>query len=93
VATRTFVLTGLPSNTEVTIVKTSDRSELFHVENSSGSVEYGFDAALSGTEVDVLIHHIDYDPNIGSLYDYDLPSENTSVPITLITDYTYNNPT
>ena len=87
-----FTLTGLPANTEVTIVKTSDRSELYHVENSSGDVVYNYGATEQGLDVDVLIHHINYDPNIGSLYDYVLPSIDTSLPITLVNDETYYNP-
>jgi hypothetical protein len=92
VSPKILTITGLPSNTEVTIVKTSDRSELYHIENSSGNVVYNYGAAEAGLSVDVLIHHIDYDPNIGSLLDYTLPAVNTSVPVALVDDPTYNNP-
>ena len=38
----TLTLTGLPANTEVSIVKVSDRSVLHHVENTSGDVVYNY---------------------------------------------------
>lgn len=87
-----LTLTGLPSNTEVTIVKVSDGSELYHIENSSGDVVYNYGAGEQGLNVDVLIHHINYDPNIGNLLSYILPSVNTSLPVALILDQTYYNP-
>lgn len=88
----TLTISGLPSNTEVTIVKVSDRSELYHIENSSGDVAYAYGAAEVGLSVDILIHHLDYDPHIGNYYDYTLPSSNTPILVNLITDETYNNP-
>jgi len=93
VSSVSLTISGLPSNTEVTIVKTSDRSELFHVENSSGDVVYSYGSAEVGLEVDILIHHIDYDPHIGNYFDYTLPSADTPILVNLISDETYNNPT
>ena len=85
-----FTLTGLPSNTEVTIVNASTRAELHHTENSSGDEVYEYSAG--GTVVDVLMHHVDYDPHIGQLLNYTLPSVSTTLPISLVLDSTYNNP-
>jgi len=83
----TFKLTGLPSNTEVTIVNASTRAELYHIENSSGDVTHTY--TTGGAVVDVLIHHVDYDPHIGQLLDYTLPSISTTLPVTLVLDNTY----
>jgi len=93
VSSVSLTISGLPANTEVTIVKTSDRSELHHTENSSGNVVYAYGAAEVGLEVDILIHHIDYDPNIGNYFDYILPSADTPILVNLISDETYYNPT
>lgn len=83
-----LTLTGLPSNTEVTIVNASTRAELHHTENSSGDETYEYSSG--GTVVDVLMHHVNYDPHIGQLLDYTLPSVSTSLPVSLVLDNTYD---
>lgn len=87
----TVTLTGLAANTEVTVVRQSDSVELYHLENSSGNVVYDY-TADSGTVVDILIFHIDYDIDVSNVLDYTLPSSNAIIPITQVPDLNYNNP-
>lgn len=88
----TLTLKGLPSNTEVTIVKVSDRTVLYHIENSDGDVVYNYGSAEIGLVVDILSMHLDYDPNLGQMFDYTLGSEDVAIPISLVLDPTYYNP-
>lgn len=88
----TLTLTGLPANTEVTIVRVSDRAVLHHTENAGGSEQFGYGSAYVGTVVDILCHNLDYDPTFGSILDYTLASENSSVPIQMVPDNIYYNP-
>ena len=88
----TLTLTGLPDNTEVSIVKVSDRTVLYHVENTSGNVVYNYGASEIGLVVDILSVHLDYDPNLSQIFDYTLGSANATIPISLVSDPTYYNP-
>lgn len=87
-----LTLKGLPDNTEVTIAKVSDRTVLKNVPNSSGDVVYNYGSAEIGLVVDILCVHLDYDPNLGQIFDYTLGSENATIPISLVPDPTYLNP-
>jgi len=87
-----LTITGLPTNTAVSIIKVSDRSEMYRVDNSSGDVLYSFGSAEVGVVVDLLFIHLDYDPEIGSYYSYTLLIGDKSVPGALVADPTYSNP-
>ena len=89
---RTLTLTGILENSEVTIVRDSDSTELFHVENVSvtGQVQYTYDAADASTATTVLIFHVsDAEPINFSL---SLPSSDTSIPISQSDDRIFENP-
>ena len=88
----TLTLTGLATNTEVTVVRQSDSAVLHHTENvTTGSDSYQYNTG--GTLVDVLIFHVDYDIDVSNLMDYTLPSSDTTIPITQVLDLNYYNPT
>lgn len=88
---KTLTLTGMVSGTEVTIVSAS--IELFHEENvsSSGSINYVYNYEANKI-VDILIFHVDYDPNLSSIFNYTLLSTDATIPIQQIDDRVYNNP-
>lgn len=90
------VLTNLELNTEVTYVKVSDGSVLFHVENATtadGGGKYKTTYTHGGIDtVNVLIHHISYQPDISNIYNLVLPASDTSVKIQMFPDLNYENP-
>jgi hypothetical protein len=96
-ATFSFTITGLELNTEVTIVTAGTSTELFHVENattSDGGGKYQVTYTHSGGgNVDVLIHHVDYQPDINNSYGLTLPNSNSSVKVNMFDDINYENPT
>lgn len=96
VANYSFTITGLELNTEVTIVTAGTSTELFHVENattSDGDGKYKVSYSHSGgASVDILIHHIDYKPDISNQYGVTLPSSNSSIKIAMFDDENYENP-
>lgn len=89
-ASYSHTLVGLELNTEVTYALTGDRTVVFHVENTStpdGLGKYKTSYTHGGTEtVDVLVHHLDYQPDISCIYDLALPTTNTTVKITQFED-------
>lgn len=91
------VLTGLELNTEITYVTKDTATELFHVENASvsdGDGKYKTTYThLGGAEVDILIHHVDYKPDISNIYGITLPNGDTSVKVKMFDDENYFNPT
>jgi hypothetical protein len=97
VANYSFTITGLELNTEVTIVTAGTSTELFHVENattSDGGGKYQVTYSHSGgASVDVLIHHVDYQPDVNNIYGLTLPSANSSVKVNMFEDLNYDNPT
>ena len=84
-------LTNLVQNTEVTYVRVSDQTVLFNVENVDGTgiTEYTHGG---GETVDILIHHINYVPDISNIYDLVLPNANVEVKIQQFLDDVYYNP-
>lgn len=92
VATFNHILTNLVLNTEVTYVRVSDGAELFHVESVDGTgiTQYTHGG---GEVVDVLIHHIDYQPDISNIPNLTLPNADASVKIQQFPDPNYENPT
>ena len=91
IVTATLTLTGLPTGTLVTIVDVADRNNvLFQATvGVANQISYSYGGSEAGTIVDVLFMNQLFDPNIGDLYDFTLPSIDTSIPISLITDRTY----
>lgn len=97
VANFDFTITGLELNTEVTIVTTGTSTELHHTENATVSDGAGKYKAVythsGGATVDVLIHHVDYKPDISNIIGLTLPSVNSSAKVTMFADENYYNPT
>ena len=61
-STVTHKLTGLVANTEVTYVKVSDGSVVYHVEDVTASGETNYSYIYAGNVVvDILIHHECYE--------------------------------
>ncbi len=91
-----FTITGLELNTEVTVVTAGTATELYHVENAStsdGSGKYKIVYTHSGGgTIDVLIHHVDYIPDISNIYNLTLPSTDSSTKVTMFFDDNYSNP-
>lgn len=91
------ILTGLELNTEITYVDAGTADELFHVENASvsdGDGKYKTTYTHLGIDdVDILIHHVDYKPDISNIYGLTLPSADASVKIKMFDDENYYNPT
>jgi len=97
VANYSFTITGLELNTEVTIVTAGTSIVLHHTENATTSDGEGkYQATYShsgGASVDVLIHHVDYLPDISNIYGLTLPSTNSSAKASMFEDLNYENPT
>lgn len=97
VANYSFTVKGLELNTEVTIVTAGTSTELFHAENattSDGDGKYQVTYSHSGgASVDVLIHHVSYQPDVNNIYNLTLPSVNSEVKVNMFADLNYENPT
>lgn len=89
-ATVTFKITGLPNNTEVTLIKDSDSSELDHIENTSGDYTYQYNYT-GDIAAHAHLNHIDYVWKRVS--NITLGSSDQIIPIELSTDRVYDNPT
>lgn len=78
--------------TEITVVKDSDTSELYHAEDViTGSTIYNFDGGLAGTAIYInALNVADYVPT--TLAGITLPSSDSTVTIVLQDDLIYNNP-
>lgn len=92
----THTLTGLEMNTEITYV--SGVTTLYNVEDASLSDGYGKYKTeyqynyTADFVVDILIHHVNYKPDISSLYGVTLSSTNQTVPVKMFSDENYSNP-
>lgn len=90
------VLEGLEQNTEVTYVTADTSTELFHVENASvsdGNGKYKTTYTHSGgASVDILIHHLNYQPDVSNIYGLTLPSGDATVKVQMFPDINYANP-
>ena len=97
VANYSFTIKGLELNTEVTIVTSGTSTVLHHTENaatSDGSGKYQITYSHGGgATVDVLIHHIDYKPDISNIYGLTLPGNNSDTKVKMFPDENYYNPT
>lgn len=93
---KNFVVEGLELNTEVTIVTAGTTTVLHHTENAStsdGNGKYKITYAHSGgASVDVLIHHVDYVPDVNNSYGLTLPSNDSSLKVAMTLDGNYENP-
>lgn len=84
-----YSLTGIQAGSEVTIVRSSDQTVLFHVESSAGGTEtysYGY---VSDTAVDVLVMSLAYEP---LSFSDTLRSSASSVPVQQVLERNYSNP-
>lgn len=87
-ATSNIALTGIEAGSEVTIVRTSDDTVLFNVENSAGGTEnYSHDG--TAINVDILVFHVNYEP---VAINTDIGASDASIPIQQIEDLVYSNP-
>ncbi|RLG24007.1 hypothetical protein DRN76_04590, partial [Methanosarcinales archaeon] len=90
------IITGLELNTEVTYVTAGTTTELFHVENatvSDGDGKYKTTYSHGGgANVDILIHHVDYKPDISNIIGITLPSAEATVKVQMFEDENYYNP-
>lgn len=59
-ATVTYTVSGMVTNSELTIVRTSDGTVLYHVENTGTTEQYSHGGTT--VAVDVLVFHVDYKP-------------------------------
>lgn len=95
-ATFSFTITGLELNTEVTIVTADTTTVLHHTEDTSvsdGDGKYKINYTHSGgASVDVLIHHIDYVPDVDNIYGLSLPNADSSAKVSMSLDLNYENP-
>lgn len=96
VASFTHTLTNLELNTEVTYVTAGTSTQLFNVENASTSDGNGKYKTVythgGGASVDILIHHIDYQPDISNIYGLTLPNASVEQKIQMFSDRNYENP-
>lgn len=86
-------LTGLKDNTEVRVYTTGTTTELAGIEDAiDGTTDNrSFTFALaSGTNVDIRIHKVTYEPV--SLINFDIPTVDASIPISQRFDRNYSNP-
>lgn len=95
-ATFTHVLEGLESGTEVTYVTADTSTQLFHVESAStsdGNGKYKTTYTHSGgASVDILLHHVSYQPDVSNIYGLTLPNSNAVVKVQMFLDLNYANP-
>jgi hypothetical protein len=82
-----ITLTGLIANTEVRVYEYGTTNEIDGVENSSTSFQFQAD---SSQFIDIVIHHIEYVHL--RIENFDVPTTNTSIPISQQEDRTYDNP-
>jgi len=87
---------GLELNTEVTYVTKDTATVLYHVEQattSDGNGKYKITYTHSGgASVDILIQHIQYQPDISNIYGLTLPSTDATVKVQMFYDDNYLNP-
>ena len=90
------IITGLELNTEVTYVTAGTTTELYHVENatvSDGDGKYKTTYSHGGgASVDILIHHVDYKPDISNIIGITLPSAEATIKVQMFEDENYYNP-
>jgi len=85
---RTFKLTGLKENTEIRLIRKTDRFEIDGIENSGTEYEYQYNYT-GDIEIYVHIHNLQYEfIRLESI----LTSTNTTIPIQQNFDRNYKNP-
>ena len=91
IVTATLTLTGLPQGTLTTIVEVANRDNVLFqgTVGATNQIAYSYGGEEAGMIVDVLFMNQAYDPNIGDLLDFTLPSIDATLPISLIIDRTY----
>ena len=88
----TLTLTGMVSGTEVTITSGSDSTVLYHLESVDVDGEAAYSYTAGGIIVDILIFEITKDPQVSSIFNYTLLTEDATIPIQQIDDNIYFNP-
>jgi hypothetical protein len=89
-AAYTLTLTNLITGTQVTITNASTDAELQNTTvGGTGIVTY---VHGGGTTVNILVVHLNYDPNVSSIYDLLLPNSDSSIKFSQLDDNNYSNP-
>ena len=88
-ASYTLTMTDIVSGTEVTIVNSSTRTELDNQTSAGSDLYYSHSG---GETVDILLIHVDYDPNLSSIYSLTLPNSSSTIKFQQIDDPNYYNP-
>jgi len=86
-STADITLSGLIANTEVRVYEAGTTTEVDGVENSGTSFTFSADVS---SDVDIIIHHIEYVPI--RIEGYTIPTINTTIPIQQQFDRNYDNP-
>lgn len=87
---KTHELTGIATGSEVTYVKQTDGTVVFHVESMDGTGHTTYPHNGDGTVVDILINHLNYIPYM--IEGVVLGSSNQSLPVAQVPDVIYANP-
>ncbi len=87
---RTLTLTQLVSASEVRIYTAGTQTELDGIEDSSTSFAYTYDFNLAGTDVDIVIHHVEYE--YLRFDNFELATTDAALPISQQFDRNYDNP-
>lgn len=92
--TYTHTLTNIAEGSEVTYVKVSDQTELYHVESvdAGGQTQYNYTYAGQDTIVDILIFHVNYTPESGTFENVTLTNADATLRISQVNDPNYSNP-
>lgn len=83
-------LTATASSIEWDLYDENDDTVEFHLENSSGVVEYTYGTASVGNIVDILAFHVDYQDIVQ--INYELDNANVPLPLSQVEDVNYFNP-
>jgi hypothetical protein len=86
----TITLTGLKTNSEVRVYEDDagqNGTEIDGIENSSTSFSF---SATSAAVINIMINNLNYLP--ADIWQFTVPADNTSIPISQVTDRQYFNP-
>lgn len=86
----TLTMTNIIEGTVLTIVNSSTRAVLKAPITVGASGEATYSHA-GGEIVDILLLHLNYDPNLSDIYDLTLPSSDSALQFSMIDDPNYEN--
>lgn len=91
-ASFTHTLINIVEGSEVTYVETNSAQTVLHHVESVGSDGESAYVHSGGEEVDILIFHVDYLPEVSNIIGLTLPSADVTVQIAQFDDPNYDNP-